>query len=314
MISHLTIAYMTCRKEPMFEWFADSLRNELSSNYSNKRLVVVDNHANEPGRKEEFERKARWPSGQYFHVPPKPTVWQGQYRLTSQDYFAASNARNTALCLAPDGWIAYVDDVSVLVPGWLTRIEQAEHSHYIVLGAYQKVTNLRVEQGRIISCVDTDYGYDTRLKQLKFHRNPVKTSGSWFFGCSVAAPVEAFLTINGWDEDCDSMGAEDYACGLMLEKQGYDLRYDPQMMTYESEEHHSCPPVMPRKGRTNIQGHPTDAHAYLAMLKAGRKTAPNYFGEGGIRRVRDRVLAGEPFPIVQVPDRDWRDGRLLSEL
>lgn len=298
----------------MFEWFGDSFHRECNGDYSNKRLVVVDYYADESGRKEEILRKSRFPKAQVFHVPPKPNVWQGKYRLTTQDYFAASSARNTALCLAPDGWIAYVDDVSVLMPGWFARVEAAEKGNYMVCGAYQKVCQINVQNGHLVSCVDTETGYDSRLRQLKFNRKMVKATGGWFFGCSVAGPVANFLAINGWDEDCDSMGAEDYACGLMLEKRGYQIFYDPQMMTYESEEHHFLPPVIPRKGKSNIQGHPTDAHAYLAMLKNGRNRAPNYFGEEGLAGLREKVLRGEPFPICQVPDRDWRDGQPLSEI
>lgn len=50
------------------------------------------------------------------------------------------------------------------------------------------------------------------------------------------------------------------------------------------------------------------------VLKWGRHKAPNYYGEGGLRAVRNRVLNGEPFPIIQVPDADWFDGQLLKEI
>jgi len=311
---HLTITYSTCREEPMFEWFADSLVNECAGDFTDKRLVIVDFYADTPGRRTEFARKLVKFTAPIVHTTPKPTVWQGPSRLTSRDYFAAANARNTAICHAPDGWIAYVDDVSVLIPGWLSRIQLAIASNYIVLGAYQKVSQLHVINGVVHHCTDLDQGYDSRLKHLNFVRDVVPAPGSWFFGCSLAAPVDAFLKINGWDEDCDSMGAEDYPCGFMLAAAGYDIRYDPSMMTYESEEHHFLGRSMVRKGKLNIQGHPSDGHAYIAMLMNGRNRAPNYFGEGGLAALRSRILAGEPFPPVGIPDRDWRDGQPLSEL
>lgn len=293
----------------------DSLVNECQGDFTDKRLVVVDYYADHCGRREEMARKAiKWPAKQFVHVPPKPTVWQGPHKLTKEDYFAASNCRNTALCLAPDGWIVYVDDLSVLIPGWLSRIKLAIEGNYIVCGAYQKVKQLFVKDGIVTTCVDSESGYDTRLKHLKFVREVVPAPGGWFFGCSVAGPVEAFLSINGWDEDCDSMGAEDYACGLMLAKKGYTLRYDPLMMTYESEEHHHLGVIMKRKGKQNILGHKDDGYAYLALIENGRDYAPNYFGEGGIAALRLKILAGEPFPIVACPENDWRDGQPLREM
>lgn len=298
----------------MFEWFADSLVHECAGDFTDKKLVIVDFYADEPGRREEFASKLLNWRAPVVHTTPKPTVWQGPSRLTKQDYFAAANARNTAICHAPDGWIAYVDDVSVLVPGWLSRIRAAIDGNYIVLGAYQKVSQLHVVNGTVLHCVDLEGGYDSRLKHLEFKRDVVPAPGSWFFGCSLAAPVEGFLKINGWDEDCDSMGAEDYPCGFMLAKAGYEIKYDPSMMTYESEEHHFLGKVLVRKGKLNIHGHASDGHAYIAMLENGRDRAPNYFGEGGLAALRQRILAGESFPPISVPDRDWRDGQPLAEL
>ena len=149
-ISVLTIAYMTNRREPRVDWFFASLARELSTaaagELGNLRCVVVDFWADESGRRATFAALA--PAGvELVHVPPKPTVWQGPHRLTGRDYFAAASARNTALCLAPDGWIAYVDDLSVLLPGWLAACRQGCQVHGVVCGAYKKVLFLEVEHG-----------------------------------------------------------------------------------------------------------------------------------------------------------------------
>jgi hypothetical protein len=42
--------------------------------------------------------------------------------------------------------------------------------------------------------------------------------------------------------------------------------------------------------------------------------APNYFGAGGIREMRAKILAGGEFPERNGPSHDWFDGQLLSEL
>jgi hypothetical protein len=54
------------------------------------------------------------------------------------------------------------------------------------------------------------------------------------------------------------------------------------------------------------------SHAALNIAN-GTKYFENYY-EGGIRKMREEVLSGKPFPIVQIPDRDWYDGQLLSEM
>ncbi len=93
------------------------------------------------------------------------------------------------------------------------------------------------------------------------------------------------------------------------------------MKTLESEELHHVGPSF-RKDDWHFvnglpvlggDGHSDKSHAVLNIAKQS-KHWPNYFGEEGIRGLRKRVLAGEPFPVVQVPDRDWYSGLLLSEL
>lgn len=305
----LTIAYMTNRLNPRFQWFGDSLVRELGGDIGAIKLVVVDYHAEKEGRGEIIAAPRGVES--FVHCPPKPTVWQGKHRLTKRDYFAASNARNTAICHAPDGHVAFVDDLSVLMPGWYEAVKEAIAGNYIMLGCYAKVYKLVVENGEAQSWMGHAAGVDSRLQ---FVKEPGVTwcSGNWMFGCSLCAPVEALLKINGFDEDCDCVGGEDYCCGIMMERAGYRFGYDQRAITLESEEGHHEEPSLARldKGAS-----PNDkSHAMLNMVKAGRSVAPNYFGEGGIRAVREKVLNGEPFPITQIPQHDWFDGQPLAEM
>lgn len=300
----LTIAYLTCREEPCFEWFYDSLKRECAGDTKDIKVIRVDLHAPCVSLDSTLEPPI-------MTVHPKPSVWQGKHRLTSRDYFAASNARNTALCYAQDGWIAYVDDLSVLLPGWLKCVRQAMAENYIVLGAYRKVYELMVENGEITSFKDHSRGWDTRWGRGN-DSGPVPANGGWMFGCSLAAPVEAFLKINGWDEDCDSLGSEDYIAGMMLERAGYAMKYDRRMVTFESEERHRDIGTLTRfdKGKS-----PNDkSHKILELVKHGRNRAPNYFGEEGIAGLRQKILRGEPFPIPGIPQHDWFDGQPLAEL
>lgn len=319
----LTIAFFTSRKQPKIEWFFDSLHRETEGDYSGISVLVVDLWAQKMAghdvkdaidRIEVIRSKFKGPQLSLRHGAPKPTVWQGEHRLTKVDWFAASNARNTAVCLAPDGWIAYVDDLSVLRPGWLSEVRKAMAGDpmMVTCGAYQKVRDLVVENGEVVSCTSFDGGIDNRLKHVG-GEGPHACGGNWMYGCSLIAPVEAFLSIGGWPEAlCDGMGFEDCIAGLMLEKRGYRFQYNPAMMTFESDELHAQLPVMRRE---DYGISPNDkSHAVLRIAQNGDGHHPNYFGDEGIRGLRKRVLAGEPFPVMKIPDREFFTGTLLSEL
>jgi hypothetical protein len=306
MTPYLTIAYITARKEPKFQWFIDSLYRQMEGIDFGKRfqILIIDFYARERQLPPvPAHLSIRWEK-------PAPTVWQGIYRLTKSDYFAMANARNTALCLAPDGWICYVDDCSVLMPGWVEAIIRSmKREDTITLGAYRKVKNLVVENGLVTSYEGDHLGVDTRNRKGK--TGPIMCRGEWHYGCSLIAPTEAYLSINGWDENCDGMGYEDVVTGTLLENAGWKFVYDPAMMTYESQELHHMEEPMKRvdKGIS-----PNDkSHAILQSTRM-RKWAPNYFGDEGIRGLRQKVLNGMPFPPISCPEHDWFDKQPLSEM
>jgi hypothetical protein len=305
----LTVAYFTSRKAPMIEWFFASLHRETGGDFTNMRIVIVDlwqeERANRMGHRADVD---------FWHVAPKPCVWQGKYRRTKIDWFSASNARNTAICLAPDGWIAFVDDLSVLTPGWLKAVREAMTAEKVVTcGAYRKVGNLTVAQdGTIESFDDRPSGHDNRWKYGN-DECPVKCEGNWMYGCSLVAPVEAFLSINGFPEAlCDGMSFEDVIAGIMLSKKGYSFQYDRRMLTLEDDDLHSQLPVMKR---SDYGVSPNDkSHAVLSIAQNGDGWHPNYFGDEGVRGLRQRVLAGEPFPICRIPEHEWYTGTRLEDL
>lgn len=313
---NLTIAYVTNRKDCRIQWFFDSLHNDLSGNYEGVDLLVVDffaqahldwKQADVDERKLQFRNHCKAP--RLIHVPPKPTVWQGPYRLAKYDFFAAANMRNTAICLASDGYLAFVDDLSVLLPGWIACVRDAMSKGIAALGAFRKVYNLLVQDGKVLDFRDNPIGHDSRLQHVQSDA-PVQTNGGWFFGCSLALPLEALLSINGFDEDCDSMSGEDYICGIMLERAGLPLFFYPKMMTLESEELH----FIEKPFRRIIKPHPgyTDSsHAILDWVRRERKTAPNY---QNMRVTRELVRAGNPFPAISCPEHDWRDKQPIREM
>lgn len=299
---NLTICYITSRLEPKIEWFLDSL--DLQDPQRQIKVAVIDFYAKE--RPDLWLEK--YSPRIIRHLPPKPCVWQGEHRLTKEDWFAVSNCRNTALCVCPDGWIAYVDDVSVLVPGWLDRVRAAHAEDRMVFGAYKKVNNLQIENGNIINY--RDYSVDSRLGNCG--GKMVYCDGSWLYGCSLAGPVEAFLKVNGWPEDlCDGMGFEDVLMGIAMYNSDQKMSYDPGMMTLESEEHHHGGKVFKR---SDYGQSPNDkSHAALSIARSS-STFPNSFGDGGIRALRQSILAGGEFPIKKHPEHEWFTSTPISEL
>lgn len=310
-LPHLTVAYITSRREPMISWFLDSLDRERKTNPIPIRLrvVIVDFLAG-------TLRGSVFVLGSGVLTPPKPTVWQGPHRLTLVDYFAAANARNTAICHAQDGWIAFVDDLSVLMPGWLSAIHRAMEKNYCVFGAYKKVKRLVVDNGKVVNYEETPGGVDTRwVFGSDNDAIPITSFGT--YGCSMAMPVEALLKVNGFDERCDclGLGSEDDMLGLMLKKQGCELRYDRRMLTFESEERHHWETPMKRVIETGGLTPDKDASwAILREVRDGPGRAPNeHFGPGGISALRQKVIAGEPFPPPTGPLKNWYSGKPTHE-
>ncbi len=298
----LTIAYMTCRKNPRFEWFADSIREQLDP--AQFDLLVVDFYAKE----RDLAEYARSIGINAKSMTPKPTVWQGEHRLVKENHFAAANARNTAICAANGDYLVFADDLSVARPGWGQAVLEAARAGYVVCGSYEKMLEIQVVKGRLVSARQHQPGKDARLLH-QAHIGPCHPG--WFYGCSCGAPLEAFLKINGYPEIADGMGYEDAVTGMALAENGYKFVFDPRMATVESEEgHHEDKPFI----RSDPGVSPNDKSHALLNICHKTKRFDNYFGSDGIRGLREKVQAGEPFPIAQIPEHEWFTGKPLREL
>jgi len=299
----ITIAYMTNRRNPRFEWFADSLANQAPR--EDVEVVVIDFYHGERDLSEACRHHGFRAKGS----KPKPTVWQGEGRLTNRNFFAAANARNTAICLARGDYIAFVDDVSVLAPTWYQSVQAAAMAGRVACGTYQKVKKMEVSEGKLIRFERYFEGEDARL--LRASGDCMQCPADWFFGCSCGAPIQAMLHINGYPEMCDGMGYEDSETGKTLRRAGYPLFFYRGMKTFESEEaHHEDQPF----DRQDYGVSPNDkSHALLRNCRTTTRF-DNYFGDGGIEGLRSHVLAGGDFPKMSHPDTEWFTGRKLSEL
>jgi hypothetical protein len=303
----LTIAYTTARSEPMMEWFRDSLKNQLSNEESERvDIITVDLLAGEKTRWDKIN-PVRMCS--VTHCEPKPNVWQGAHRITKSQWWAKSNALNTAICLAKGEWFATIDDRSVLMPGWLSAIKRAMRGEYAVCGSYEKRSGMTVENGAITN-PGTLIGEDPRKKQVKSSLWKIVgdnySGGGKWFGCTNALPLEWALQVNGYDESCDGMRYEDTVFGGMLAENKCPVKYDPAMAIVEDRT-----PGFDVTVKSMDKGvSPKDkSHALLKRVQ-GKKQATHHWN---LRESRERVLRGEPFPVPDQPTTDWFDGMRLED-
>jgi hypothetical protein len=300
----LTIAYITGRLRPQIHWFYRSLGRQLKDRQV--EIIVVDFHH---GRR--AEPLYTWDRTRA--TTPKPNIWQGSHRVTATDWWANSNARNTAFCLCQTEWIAFLDDRCVLEPTYLDAIERAMDGNYIALGSYEKRVNMRVEDGLVVEPGET-IGVDHRRKHSP--RGNMSAPGSWLFGANFALPLEWALDVNGFEEAMDGLSMEDSIFGLMLKNRRYNLVYEPLMGMIEDRtlgetlSLHDVDGTMKRSDK----GVSPDDKSHAALKRFGKRDRTDPLWTPPLRDIRAHLAAGGSFPI---PDpnrlyRDWYDGEPIN--
>ena len=228
----LSIVYITFRENCKFEWFIDSLVQQSTKELRDQiQIIVVDGMFYEDNRKETI-KNIIGDSFDFVHVSPKPTMWQGKYRVTSENYFAAANTRNTGACYAKYNYIAFHDDLGCPSQSWLNGVLSAKDRGEVHCGAYTKSYDIIVEKGIIIS--KRDNGIDCRLSVYPKDISPAYDSH--FFGSSFCMPLELYFKLNGINEMCDGNAGEDYEFGMRILRNGTQFYYNKLMFIYESED------------------------------------------------------------------------------
>jgi hypothetical protein len=319
----ITIAYITYRTDPKFDWFADSLARQ--SDGADMEVVIVDGQWSAE-RTALFEAQAggRFP---LTHVAAKPTPNAGPHRLTRVDHFSAASARNTAAIYARGSYLVYADDLSVVMPGWWAEVQAAAAAGEVIGGAYQKRAEMVVEDGVLISSRCDPSGIDTRWWQADDTGRAI-LPGAQLYGCSFGVPLELMLSVNGFDELCDRIGGEDWHFGQRLEWSGATIRYSRHMLTVESTELHSIGTAAKRTAKF------LPPHLYLRRLRAfglDQRTTNQQWDNGhmivdltfGLRTTQTlgnyyllTTLTPETLPatVARFPTRDWFDDQPLSQL
>lgn len=320
----ISVVYATARDEPGFRWFADGLARQLPDS-ADVEMIVVDGRF-DAGRSARFGADA---AGRFAlrHVAAKPSPYQGPYRRTSRDCFAAASARNTGLVHARAPYVVFADDCSVPMPGWWRAVERAAARGEVVAGAYQKRSAMRVDDGLLAASLVDDSGIDTRWP-LGDDARPVPVHGGQLYGASFGAPRELLLSINGLDEQCDSIGYEDVQLGLRLAHAGATILYDRSMLTIESLELGSAglpllrvDPELPEREyrerladfgvtRRPTQGRFDASHMILDVVLGTGSWATH----GNCYWLADLVPDGYGDMVRRFPDTHWFDGCLLSTM
>ena len=287
----ITLVYMTARERPRLDWTLDGLEVQACPGDA-VELIVVDARGREPA---EIGYRPLDAIERVVSTRPKPCIWQGPQRITSVDWWATANARNTAIALAGTDYLVFMDDRSWLGPRWLEVVRQAERERAsVICGSYDKLEDGRVAQ-------DHRRGLSPGGKR--------NCGGGWLFGCSFALPLEWCLEVNGLEEGCDSLTGEDYIFGLMLGNCGHRIDFEPKMFVRQERSvgtEHSC--AMTDKGRA-----PHDK-SHVALARFGERRRTEFTPD--LCALRARIAAGEGFPDVDrgADHRDWFDGELVCQM
>jgi len=285
-----SIVYITGRAEPRLDWLIEDLETQAIPS-DDLELIVVDAR----GRTAADIGYRSTPSiTRLVEATPKPCVWQGAQRVTRQDWWAVSNARNTGIALATRDYLAFLDDRCHLRPTWLAALRKAERERVsAIAGSYTKQ-----EDGRT--------SIDHRLQ--RYPDGLRNCGGGWLYGCSMALPLPWLLEVNGFEEGCDGLSGEDYILGLMLSRLGRRIDFRPELGV-DQERSASYRHDLVRRDK-GVSPH-DKSHAAVARFGVRAKTefTPD------LQVMRDRIRSGLGFPDVPREEhRDWYDGQPVQEM
>jgi len=232
----LSLIYITFRENCRFEYFIEPLLKSIDECQINIpiQIIIVDGYlfecSDKIARRQYF---ANMMGGiDYLHVSPKPTRWQGEYKITKYNHFAAANTRNTGAAYCKYDYIAFIDDLGIISKSWLPAVLEAMHRGEINCGAYTKVDGMLYENATYGGGIITN-GRDHRLDI--YNSDISRCPGGHLYGSSFCMPKSVYFSINGQNEMCDGVAGEDYDLGVRLERAGHKIYYNKRMFIHESD-------------------------------------------------------------------------------
>jgi glycosyltransferase involved in cell wall biosynthesis len=313
----ITVCITTLRKQPRFKECADSLFNALKPQMEWELLVVDGILWYEKNRREELADAVagRFP---YRHIEPKPSLWQGPHRLTSNDRWDACGARNTGFIAAKYPYVVFLDDSMEVDIGWFFQILKAYQQNLTHAGTYVSLDSNREpvkggEDHRKIQCPD---------EQIVF--------GGWLYGMNMSVPLNAALAVDGYDEVYSGAGGvEDNDFGVRLHRYGCKTLWLPDSIVYQLMDHHE-PVCGLAGGDSKTVGFKELVKPKERKLKNGMVRFANEFlteklltedterylplKKRNIAELRKLYWEGKPLPIPTWPKFDWRDGQSLKDM
>jgi len=286
----VSIAFITAREEPLLGWLIDGL-DKYARKDDELELIVVD----------AFGRPAssigyRWIRSikQLVETRPKPSIWQGPHRLAAHDFFANSNARNTALVLCGTDYICFLDDRCKLDSDWVDEVRRGYRKRSsVICGPYDK---------------REDWGLSVDHRRKREPKGRKNCGGGWCFGGNFALPLAWALEVNGFEEGCDPVGLEDCVFGHMLENVGRRIDFVAQMSVQQDRRGLVHPLNFPRQDKGQS---PNDKSHALRNRFHGRKRTE--FTPDLTKLREDRARGGSfPIPDPSADYRDWYDGSAIK--
>ena len=209
-------------------------------------------------------------------TPPKPNPWQGAHRLTSCNWWATANARNTALCLVRHDFVAFLDDRAHPGPDWLACVRAAEAKREAAIAGLYVESKPRGRRS-ITATRSRRWGRSTAAGLAV--RLYVRVAA--FVGLRSTASRKAATASPG----------EDYIFGLMLQNAGHRIDFVPEMFVRQERAagNESC------KGSYACRDKGKSPHDKATPRSRGS-------GSGGteytpdLTQLRARIAAGEADP------------------
>lgn len=294
---NLSIAFITSRYEPRFQWFLESLKPQIRSG-DDIEILWCDLH---------FTGEGTGTNPEYKHFAPKPCVWSGAWKLTKDHWWSKASSLNSAICHAAHQRVAFVDDRCILGDHWLQSVREADDKGRIVVGSYAKFHGMKVGGGKILEQGKPD-GADGR-RYPRDHQ--IKCDPGAFFGCCWTAPLPYILEMNGVDERSHALGFEDVLTGMLFANNGHSIYYDGRFFVSQDRTPEECGPTMKR---TSKERHPHDESdktwTALKTWAKEKRSNPDF----DLAELREKIQRGEPFPHHNnLPAADWYDGMKIPE-